>query len=534
MDIRFILYVLGKLLMLLAGVMCIPAGIAILEIGGDKMADIVAHENVAGFIVAVFSSYLAGTILSVIGARKMHENSVREGFAIVTFGWIALTLFGSIPLFVYFLLHSCGSGASQIFTCFTNAFFENMSGFTGTGSTILTDIEALPKGLLFWRSLTQWLGGMGVVTLALAIFPVFGVAAYQMFRSETPGPEKERLTPQLAQTAKVLWGVYVLLTGVQTILLLFGGMSLFDSVCHSFTTMATGGFSTRNLSVGAFNSAYIDWIVICFMFLAGINFMIHYRVLFGRTLRPFVQNREFLFYAGMILASFLVVLFLLHGGGISTPEEARLSFRSRHPSDTALLEKSIIEESRIARFQDMARHAAFQVVSMTTTTGFCTADFDMWPNFVRFTLVMLMFVGGCAGSTSGGIKTVRILVVLKAAWHEVKTMIQPRLIAPIKIAGQPVDENIVSNIVGFVILFLLLFVVLSAVMCLVVPDMVTAITAVVASMSNIGPGLSGVGAMETYAWIPVEGKWVLIGAMLLGRLEIFTVLIAFAPRSYRK
>ncbi len=534
MDIKFILYVLGKLLMLLSGIMCIPAGIAIFEVYPAEASAILAHENVAGFIMAVFSSYLVGASLVAVGAKRIKENSVREGFAIVTFGWITLTLFGSIPLFVYFLAHSSGSGTGDLFLCFTNAFFENMSGFTGTGSTILVDIEALPKGLLFWRSLTQWLGGMGVATLALAIFPAFGVAAYQMFRGESPGPEKERLTPQLAQTAKVLWGVYVLLTVVQTILLMFGDMTVFDAVCHSFTTMATGGFSTRNLSAGAFNSAYIDWVLICFMFLAGMNFMIHYRVLFGRTLNPLRQNREFHFYAGMTLLAFISALILLRVVGLSSPAEARLSFRNEPLSERALVEKCSMEQQRISEVHDLVRHTAFQVVSMITTTGFCTADFDIWPNFVRFLLVILMFAGGSAGSTSGGIKMVRILVVLKAAWRELKTMIQPRLIAPIKIAGLPIEDKIIANIIGFVVLFLLLFIALSALMCLIVPDMVTAITSVVASMSNTGPGLSGVGAMENYSWIPIEGKWVLIAAMLLGRLEIFTVLIAFAPRSYRK
>jgi trk system potassium uptake protein len=534
MDIRFIIYVLGKLLMLLAGVMCIPAGLAVFQMYPGNAAEIIGHESVAGFIAAVFTAYVSGAAFVIAGRKKTFENGIREGFAIVTFGWIAVALVGSIPLFVYFLASSCGPGMGGFLACFTNAFFENISGFSGTGSTILRDIEALPKGLLLWRSMTQWLGGMGVATLALAIFPAFGVAAYQMFRGESPGPEKERLTPQLRETANVLWGVYVLFTVLQTVLLYFGGLSLFDAACQSFTTMATGGFSTRNLSVGAFNSSYVEWVTICFMFLAGMNFMIHYRVLFGRTLSPFRENREFHFYFGVILLSVIVIAFLLSMEGILSPAQAGLSFRSSPPLVDEMIDKCSAEQARISHFPDLLRHAVFQVVSITTTTGFCTADFDIWPNFARYWLVVLMFIGGCAGSTSGGIKMVRILVILKAAHREIKTMIQPRLIAPIKIAGKALDDHIIANIVGFFVLFLLFFVGLSAIMCLIVPDVVTAITAVVASMSNIGPGLSGVGAMENYAWIPTEGKWVLIAAMLLGRLEIFTVLIAFAPSAYRK
>ena len=534
MNPRFVLYALGKLLVILSGIMCIPAGIAFFEIHPQPFPDVFFHENLMGFIIAIISSYLCGSLFILTGTKTTGGNKIREGFAIVTFGWLVLTFFGSIPLFVYFVAHSSDLTLPGLFLCFTNACFENMSGFTTTGATILTDVEIVPKGLLFWRSMTHWLGGMGIVTLALAIFPAFGVAAYQMFRGEAPGPTTERVTPRLAQTAKVLWGVYALLTFIETALLIFGGMSVFDAFCHSFGTMATGGFSTKNASIGAYNSAYIEWVIIVFMFFAGMNFMIHFRVLFTRTLRPLRRNREFHFYIGVIFTGLFICAVLLRVIGIVPISQIKQHFRHSRLSENELVEKNAVEQEKIRTIHDTIRRSAFQVISLTTTTGYCTADFDVWPNSIRFMLVVLMFFGGCAGSTGGGIKMIRIMTIFKTAWREVKTMIQPRLISPIKVAGKPVEEKLVANIIGFVTLFILLFVLFSAIMCLFIPDVTTAVSSVVSTMCNIGPGLSGVGATQNYAWIPVTGKWILMLCMLLGRLEIYTVLIAFVPVSLKK
>jgi len=409
-----------------------------------------------------------------------------------------------------------------------------MSGFTTTGASILTNIEVLPRGILFWRSLTHWLGGMGIVTLALAILPVFGIASYQMFRGEVPGPTSERLKPRLAQTAKILWGVYALLTLIETILLRFGGMSLFDALCHSFGTMATGGFSTKNASIAAYNSAYIDWVIIIFMFFAGMNFLIHYQVLFARKWNLVRNNREFHFYAAVLLTAVILSTAVLQMRGLAPEKQITRSFQSQPLSKTALTQKVATEEAKIQSPVGSLRYAAFQVVSITTTTGYATADSNMWPNFIRFLLVVLMFFGGCAGSTGGGIKMTRIMVGIKAAWREVKTLIQPRLILPIKIAGKEIEEKAVSNIIGFIALFLGCFVIFSAIMSFLINDFTTAITSVVATMCNIGPGLSGIGTTQNYAWIPISGKWVLALCMLLGRLEIYTVLIALAPISWKK
>lgn len=534
MNKNFIIFSVGKLLEILALVLLIPAGIAFFELSSRTFPAMLYDYKLLGFIIAIVSSFICGNVLKLIGSKELTGTGIREGFAIVTFGWILLTLFGAIPLFVYFISQAETFTMTVGLRAFTDAYFEIMSGFTTTGATIITDIEILPRGILFWRSMTHWLGGMGIVTLAIAILPAFGVASYQMFRGEVPEPNSERLKPRLAQTAKILWGVYALLTLVEAILLKFGGMSIFDSLCHSFGTMATGGFSTKNTSIAFYNSAYIDWVIIIFMAFAGMNFIIHYQVLFNRKLTLFRNDRELRFYAVVLIIAILLSTVVLQLRGIAPADQIADSFRNRALTQSEIVQKMDQQKAKIASPLDTIRYAAFQVVSITTTTGYTTADFDMWPNFIRFLLVILMFFGGCAGSTGGGIKMTRIMVGVKTAWREVKTLIQPRIILPIKIGGKELEEKQVANIVGFIALFLGCFVILSGIMSFLIDDFTTAITSVVATMCNIGPGLSGVGAAENYAWIPLPGKWVLSLCMLLGRLEIYTVLIALSFRSWKQ
>ena len=534
MNSRYILHATGKLLQVLALVLLVPGAIALWETRGGTPVAVLSDARVLGFVLAIAGSSVTGSLLVVSCRRRAANGGIREGFAIVTLGWLLFTFFGSWPLLVYFVARSGPCTVSGLVTAFTNACFEIMSGFTTTGATILTDIEALPCGILFWRSLTHWLGGMGIVTLGLVILPAFGVAAYQMFRGEVPGPTAELLTPRVGRTASVLWGVYAALTLAEVGFLRLGGMHLFDAFCHAFGTMATGGFSTRNASIAAYDSAFIDWVVIVFMFLAGANFIIHYQVLFLGRLRMVRRDGEFHFYVGVIVTATLLAAAALTLSGVMSPEHIARSFRTTPLADAQIAEKIRVEAGRLESLHDTVRHAAFQVVSITTTTGYCTADFDVWPNFTRVMLVVLMFFGGCAGSTGGGMKMIRVMVVLKAAWREVKTMIQPRLIVPIKAGRTVLPEKQVANILGFAVLYIVLFVLITGVMSLVVPDLTTAVTAVAATMCNIGPGLSGVGAAENYAWIPLGGKWVLILSMLLGRLEIYTVLIALAPLSWKR
>ena len=533
MNFHFIRFSIGKLLQLLSFSMVIPAVIAFFEPHYTSFPDMLFDEKLSGLLVAILCSFAAGTILTLLPKKNMDDKTVREGFAIVTFGWLLLTVFGSIPFFVYFLKTGTHTGPLCLWRCFTDAFFEIMSGFTTTGATILTDIEVVPKGLLFWRSLTHWLGGMGIVTLGLAVFPAFGVNAYQMFRGEVPGPTTERLKPSLAHTAKILWGVYTGLTFLEVILLMTGGMTIFEAFCHAFGTMATGGFSTRNASIAAFNSAYIDWIVTVFMFLAGVNFIIHYQLIFFRKWEVLKSNHEFRFYALVIGQAVVLTVLILSLQGLGRSDDIARSFRTSPLTQEQVTQKITTEETKITSIGSTVRYAVFQVISIVTTTGFCTADFDAWPGFIRLLLVALMFFGGCAGSTGGGIKMIRIMVVLKAVWREVLSIIQPRQIINVRIADKTVDEKQVRTIVGFFALFLLCTAGFSLVMTLFIPDGTTAVTSVVATICNIGPGLSGVGAVENYAWIPIGGKWVLTLCMLLGRLELYTVLVAFIPASWR-
>lgn len=534
MKKRFIIFSIGTLLEIIAFVLLIPAGIAFFEIRNPRAVQLFSDPQLSGFLFAIVSSLICGIILRCFGSKEITGTGVKEGFAIVTFGWVILSFFGAIPLLNYILSQDSHITISRFISAFTDAYFETMSGFTTTGATIISNIEALPQGILFWRSLTHWLGGMGIITLALAILPVFGVASYQMFRGEVPGPTAERLSPKLTHTAKILWGAYAVLTLAQTILLKLGGMSVFDALCHSFGTMATGGFSTKNASLAAYNSPYIQWVIIIFMFFAGMNFIIHYQILFTGKFTLLKKDREFKFYTIVIVTVIILSTLFLQIRGLAAKNEISRRFRHQTLSEVQIDDKILQESSKISSFGQTLRHAAFQTISITTTTGYTTADFDTWPNAIRFTLVILMFFGGCAGSTGGGIKMSRILIFIKCALREIKTIIHPRIILPLKVANKTIEEKQVSNIIGFIALFMGSFLFFTIIMSFMIEDFSTAVTAVAATMCNIGPGLAGVGAAENYAWIPVGGKWILSLCMLLGRLEIYTVFILLMPSSWRK
>ncbi len=525
-------YAVGKLMQVLGMLLLVPLALAIYDYRRWPLNEIFIEPDVFGFIFSSLLCIVLGTILS----RKLKEGrqlqGPREGFAIVTIGWISLTFFSALPL-CFYLMAEGGSDFGSLISSFTDAYFELMSGYTTTGATILTDIEAIPRSLLFLRALSHWLGGMGIITLAIAVFPSMGVTAYSMFRSEVPGPSTDRLAPRLAQTTSVLWGVYVLLTAAETGLLWLGGMDIFDSVCHAFATMATGGFSTQNASIAAYHSDYIEWIITIFMYFAGINFLLHFRALRG-DLRFMFRDREFRFYTAVIVVTIAVSTAVLYFGGLSPKETALESYRSTPMTAEQFTDHYETQAGELESFYSTVRIAAFQTLSIVTTTGFVTADFDLWPSTLTFLLVLLMFFGGCAGSTGGGIKMIRIIVVIKVAWTQIRKMSQPRLVAPVKIGDQVMEDSLVVNVVAFFILFIGLFVITSLLMTLFVPDLITAATCTIATIGNIGPGLGGVGAIENYSWIPIPGKWLLVLSMLLGRLEIFTVLIIFRPSVWRR
>ena len=423
--------------------------------------------------------------------------SRRDGFAVVTFGWVFAALFGALP----YILSGVIPGPVA-------AIFETMSGFTTTGASVLPSgefqtLESVPHGILFWRALTHWFGGMGVLVLCVAILPFLGVGGMQIYRAEMPGPSKDRLTPRITTTAKLLWGVYVLLTLVEILLLKYwGGMCWFDSACHTFATMATGGFSTRTASVGAFDSGVVDCILIFFMFAAGVNFSLHYYALTGKLGR-YWKDPEFRFYLFFLLTCGLFLTFSIWG--------------------------SVYEN-----FLFSLRAAFFQATSILTTTGFVSADFDRWPQASRLLLVLMMFVGGCAGSTGGGIKVVRVLILWKKMVKEVRVFMRPQAVMQVKLGGKPVEQEIVSHISAFFIIFLVVFGLASFLMTFFTPDLETATTSVIATLGNIGPGLGAVGATQNFAAIPIPGQIILTLCMLLGRLELYTVLILFLPSFWKK
>jgi trk system potassium uptake protein TrkH len=532
MSGKAVAYAIGKMMQLMGVILCVPFGIAVYDLPQMSISSVFSNPETVGFLLTVVACFVIGTAISYVSRAERQKQGIREGYAIVSFGWIVFALLGSIPFFLYFLSTSGRYDIGNIILCFTNGFFEIMSGFTTTGATILPDVEAIPDSLLFWRSLTHWLGGMGIITLALAIFPAMGVSGYQMFRGEIPGPTADRLRPRLAQTAAILWGVYALLSGLETVLFLIGGMPLFDALCHTFGTMATGGFSTQNGSIGSYGSSYFEWVVIVFMYLAGINFLLHFNILRGRWRRALV-NREFLFYTGLVAAVALFFSVFLYNGGLKPTQESYQHYRYDKVSIQEY-EAHVAEEA--AKFDDVhdcVRHSLFQTLAITTTTGYGTADFDLWPDIGRIILLTLMFFGGCAGSTGGGMKQIRILVLIKAGWRELRKLTRPRLVAPLKIGGEALEEPKIANIMAFFILFMMLFVAGSILMTLFVPDFMTAIGSTAACINNIGPGLNGVGSIEHYGWIPIPGKWILMACMLLGRLEIFTVMIVFRPSFWK-
>lgn len=480
MNVVLTLRILGALLLFLAAALLVPVPCALIFQDGTAGAFLLAAAICAATGGGLFATF-----------RSERDLSVREGFAVVSFGWIAFALFGALP---YVLSGGIPS--------YIDAFFETMSGFTTTGSTILTDIEGLAPSLLFWRSFTQWLGGMGIIVLSLAILPMLGVGGMQLFKAEVPGPTADRLTPRIQDTAKLLWGVYVLLSAVETGLLMAGGMNFFDAVNHAFTTMATGGFSTRNASVGAFNSAYIEWVITLFMFLAGVNFSLHYLALRGRPL-DFWRNEEFRFYLWLTLGvTALLTLFNLTGP--------------------------------YGNLGDSLRYSAFQVVSIMTTTGYGTADYELWPVICQYLLVACMFIGGCAGSTGGGMKVARVLLLFKHAHVQLYRLIHPRAVRLVKLGNRPVDKDVMQSILGFFALYVGIFVTASFIMAALGLDLVSAGSAVVTALGNVGPGLGTVGPVQHFGHVHPLGKLVLALCMLLGRLELFTVLVLIIPSFWRK
>ncbi|MCF8217710.1 MAG: TrkH family potassium uptake protein [Bacteroidales bacterium] len=477
LNIRVIRRVLGSLVMIEGAFMLTALGFSWYYGSDDFNA----------LLYSAVITILAGFVIRLFTRPKVQEGiGKREGYVIVSFTWVIISLFGALP----FIL----SGAIP---SYTNAFFETISGFTTTGASILTDIESMPEGLLFWRSLTHWIGGMGIIVLSLAILPILGIGGMQLFIAEVPGPTPDKLHPRVAGTAKRLWGIYLLLTVLQTGLLMFGGMDFFNSLCHTFGTVATGGFSTQNTSIAEF-SPYIQYVIIIFMVLAGTNFALHFMVLSGRF-KDIFKNEEYRYYLKLLFAASIIVAVLL------------------------ILNTETSNEKAI-------RDSLFQVVSITTTTGYVTTNYMAWPSFIWIFLFILMFTGGSAGSTGGGLKAVRQLMILKSTAVEFRRLLHPRAFIPVRLNDKAVPRDIVSNIFAFFILYMLIFGFGTLIMVLIGLDFDTSIGSVIATLGNIGPAIGNVGPVDNYAAVPDIGKWFLSFLMLIGRLELFTVLILFSPK----
>ncbi len=481
MNLKIIFRVLGFLLVVEGVAMLLALAVALIY--GEH--DIVAFLISAGINLAMGASIVFAT------SKAKKDIGKREGFIIVSMVWIVFSFFGSLP---YILSGSMSS--------FTDAFFETMSGFTTTGSSVLNDIEALPHGILFWRSMTQWLGGMGIIVLSLAILPVFGIGGMQLFMAEVPGPTPDKISPRIKQTAKTLWKIYMAFTLVETLLLWIGGMTFFDAICHSFTTMATGGFSTKQASIAYWSSPFIQYVIIVFMFLAGTNFTLSYFAIKGKFSTVF-QDEEFKYY-GFFILGFTILIFI--GLLITTQLGIEHAFRD----------------------------SLFQVLTIITTTGYATADYLTWAPVLTMLIFVLFFFGGSAGSTGGGIKIMRIVVLLKNGYYELKRLIHPHAIIPVKFNKHSVDSKIVTNVLAFFIIYLVIFGISTIIFTLIEPDMESSMGAVATSLGNIGPGLGSVGPADNFFHIKPIGKWFLSFLMLLGRLELFTVLVLFSPSFWKE
>jgi trk system potassium uptake protein TrkH len=472
---RFVLHLLGRLLLLTGGFLGVPV-----------LAAGVFREPLWPYVASIAVAAAAGVALMTLSRPENRDIRPRDGFLIVGGSWIAVSLVGSLP---YLFTGTLGP---------VDALFEAVSGFTTTGSTVIADTGVVPRALLLWRALTQWLGGMGIILFTIAILPLLGIGGMQLFKAEVPGPVVDKVRPRLVATARSLWGIYVGLTAAEWVLLRLAGVGPYEALCHAFTTLPTGGFSTRNTSVGEFGSPAVEWIVILFMLLAGINFVLHYRLLTGR-IRPVLRDTELRYFLSVVVVATVLFTVTVHVPG--------------------------------QRVLDTFRVAAFQAVSILTTTGYVTTDFEPWPSVALIVLLGLMVLGGMSGSTGGAVKSLRALLAVRSLRATVHRLIHPHAVRPVKYGGAVVSESVMSGIWAFLIAYL----VIAAIGALVVAahgyDVLTSISSAMTAIGNVGPGLGDVGAYDNFAHYPGLVKVTLSIIMLFGRLEIFT-LLAMCSRDF--
>ncbi len=484
---------MGLLLLFNGGFMLVAAGVSGIYHDGATLDIFLAS------MVTMFIGVLA------MFATRGHKKEVKrkEGYLIVTFGWLVMSVSGMLP----YLFSGAIPGV-------TNAFFETISGYTTTGASILNDIESLPEGILFWRSLTHWIGGMGIIVLAIAILPLLGIGGMQLFAAEAPGPSADKLHPRITDTAKRLWYIYVGYTAAETILLKLAGMSFFDAINHSLATLSTGGFSTKNASLAFWNDQpLIQYIVILFMFLAGMNFVLSYFAFKGKVQR-IIKDEEFKFYAIFILLFAILAALVIYF-------QANVQVSDYHPMV-------------LGKGESAFRHALFQVIAVVTTTGFVSADFTSWTPFLTIFFFGLFFLGGSAGSTAGGIKVMRHLLIIKNGLLEFKRTLHPNAIIPVRYNNKTIKEHIVYNIIAFFVLYMLLFIIGALGLGAMGLDFVSAIGGAASSLGNVGPALGSLNPLSNFNALPDIGKWWCGFLMLAGRLELFTVLILFTPYFWKR
>ncbi|MFZ5650788.1 MAG: TrkH family potassium uptake protein [Bacillota bacterium] len=449
-----------------------------------------SEKDWQAFIISIIITLLAGGLMTALGTGAQGNVGYREGFAVAAFGWIILAGFGSLPYMLTGVLPNP-----------VDAYFETMSGFTTTGASVITDVEILSHGMLLWRSLTHWLGGMGIIVLTVALIPSLKIAGLQMFKAEVPGPTKSKVLPRIAQTSRELYKIYLLITAAEIILLTLAGMDLFDSFIHTFGTVATGGFSSKGASIAAYDSFLIEIIIVFFMVICGMNFALHYYSMRG-NFRPTLRDPEARLYIGIILAA------------------------------TAFITIDLVLNMNYEAGQ-AARYSIFQVSSIITTTGYASADFDQWPSFSKMVLLILMFIGGCAGSTGGSIKVSRILIMFKGISRQITKLLHPQAVIPLRVGKDIIPQDVADNVQTFFFLYFIIFGASVLVVSSFGVDLVSSISAVAATLGNVGPGFGIVGPMSNYYSLPTAAKAVLSLCMIVGRLELYTLLVIMSSKFWR-
>lgn len=490
MRMKFVLAVTAHVSLFMGFMMLLPLGFALAYGESDALP----------IGISMGLTILVSGIVTLALRVPKGDITHREGMLITTLIWVLAGLFGALP---FFLAKTFGPFG---FENFINCFFESVSGFTTTGASVLgatVPIESVGKGLLMWRSLTQWLGGMGIIVIAVAILPMLGLGGMQLFRAEASGHLQEKLRPRIRETAIALWAAYVVISLIETILLMGGDMSLYEALCHTFTTMATGGFSTRDASVAAFHSTYIDAVIMLFMFLGASSFSLHY-IAWTRDIRAYFRDSQFRYYFAFTVGGIVIITLILFVTGTY---------------DSLL---------------DAIRYGSFQSISIMTTTGFATADYDKWPAAIQLILLLFMFMGGSAGSTTSAIKTIRVVLLCKYAYREIVRTIHPKVFAAVKLGGRVIQKNALESISAFFIFYMLIFVVSSLIVSLDNLSAIEAVSAVAATQGNVGPGLGSIGPTGNYFALSMLSKCVLIACMIVGRLELFTVLVILTPGFWKK